>query len=267
MSTTTSNSAWCHQVAAAGFGAGLMYLVDPKSGRRRRALIRDQVGHFDHALRRLAGSAIHDTRNHLRGLSATVVSRLGERDVGDDILVDRVRSKLGRVVRHPRSISVNVIAGQVTLAGPVLADEVDALVAGVAGVRGVKGVETRFEVYVEPGNVPELQGTARPPSGLTHPRPLSVRCAGRWLIVAFGLGIVAQRIYRRGRVPKAAVLLALALLGVRLGGEARTGIGERASGAVVTVATASEDRRSWPKDRTPGSSSESAPEILVGSLG
>lgn len=47
----------------------------------------------------------------------------------------RVRSRLGVLVGHPRSMDVAVHEGRVTLRGPVLAEEVDRPLAGVARVR------------------------------------------------------------------------------------------------------------------------------------
>ncbi len=64
----------------------------------------------------------------------------------------------GGSIRHPRSIDVTAWEGRVTLRGPVLADEVGALLQQVASVRGVRDVDHRLEVHAEPGDVPGLQG-------------------------------------------------------------------------------------------------------------
>lgn len=70
------------------------------------------------------------------------------------------------LVRHPRSIEVAARDGTVILSGPVLADEVDSLVAMVSRVPGVRHVENRLEIHEEAGNVPGLQGgPARRPRG------------------------------------------------------------------------------------------------------
>jgi len=83
--------------------------------------------------------------------------------VTDEVLVERVRARLGHVVSHPRSIEVTANQGRVTLRGPVLAREVDDLLRAVASVRGVSGVENRLEVHPQPGDVPGLQGKGRRP--------------------------------------------------------------------------------------------------------
>ncbi len=55
---------------AASLGAVLMYLLDPRQGRRRRALIRDEVNSaLVRSRRSLAGRA-QDVRNRLQGVQA-----------------------------------------------------------------------------------------------------------------------------------------------------------------------------------------------------
>jgi hypothetical protein len=55
-----------------GVGAGLMYFLDPHAGRRRRALMRDQVTHSVHATRDALDSRGRDLRNRATGISARV---------------------------------------------------------------------------------------------------------------------------------------------------------------------------------------------------
>jgi hypothetical protein len=51
-------------------GAGLMFVLDPSRGRRRRALIRDKTVSLSHRTRRaVKGTAIH-ARNRARGVAA-----------------------------------------------------------------------------------------------------------------------------------------------------------------------------------------------------
>jgi uncharacterized membrane protein len=69
-----------------------------------------------------------------------------------------VRSKIGRIVSHPRAIEVAVHDGRVTLSRPVLAREVDHLLEQVTTVRGVTGVENRLEIHPQAGAVAGLQG-------------------------------------------------------------------------------------------------------------
>jgi hypothetical protein len=145
-------------VKATAFGVLTMYLFDPVAGRRRRALARDRLMR----LRRPAGEAVRvtarDLKNRTLGTVAEGRAALFEDSVDDSVLAERVRSKLGFVVRHPSSINVQASEGVVTLSGPVLTDEVQRLIAAVAAIRGVRNVENRLEVHETSDNVPGLQG-------------------------------------------------------------------------------------------------------------
>jgi uncharacterized membrane protein/osmotically-inducible protein OsmY len=141
-----------------GLGVALAYWLDPIRGRRRRAVAADQVVHAAHKAADAAEATARDVRNRSRGTVAAMRSRL-RRDEPDDVVVaERVRARLGGVVRHPRSIEVNVADGCVTLSGPVLADEVGPLIRRVAATRGVSEVDNRMDIHESPGDVPGLQG-------------------------------------------------------------------------------------------------------------
>lgn len=55
---------------AFGVGVAAMYLLDPERGRRRRALLRDQVAHARRVLSERAGSKARDLSNRAHGLAA-----------------------------------------------------------------------------------------------------------------------------------------------------------------------------------------------------
>jgi hypothetical protein len=56
-----------------GLGALAMYFLDPEKGRRRRALIRDQLVHARTVARKRATGAMHDLSN--RAYGATMEAR------------------------------------------------------------------------------------------------------------------------------------------------------------------------------------------------
>jgi len=141
-----------------GLGVALSYWLDPVRGRRRRALAADRVAHAAHVAADAADATSRDVANRTRGTLAAVRSRL-RRDEADDVVVaERVRARIGGLVRHPRSIAVDVVDGRLTLSGPVLADEVDGLLRRVGATRGVSDIDNRLEVYETPEDVPGLQG-------------------------------------------------------------------------------------------------------------
>jgi len=147
-------------LALVGLGAGLMYFLDPDRGRRRRALVRDQFIHALHEIDDAIGVVSRDLRNRSRGTWArirTLPGRMAGEEVPDEVLVERVRSKMGRFVSRARPIDVTAHHGRVTLSGPVLAYEVEGLLSAVASVSGVVDVEDRLEVHVGPGDTPGRQ--------------------------------------------------------------------------------------------------------------
>jgi osmotically-inducible protein OsmY len=139
-------------------GAGLMYLLDPDRGGRRRALVRDQATRARHRLGDELGATARDLSNRARGTAAELRSRFIREIVADDVLSERVRSVIGRAVSHPGAIEVSVGDGRVTLQGSVLEAELDDLLRAVGRVRGVTRVDNELQVHREPGDVPSLQG-------------------------------------------------------------------------------------------------------------
>jgi hypothetical protein len=145
-------------IVGAGVGAGLMYLYDPQLGRRRRALTRDKFVHLTHRINDAIEVTSRDLTNRAVGVWAEMRSCLTSEDVSDEVLAERVRSKLGGLISHPSAVEVNAEQGHVTLSGPVLRDEANGLLKGVASVRGVREVNDHLAVHDEPGEVSALQG-------------------------------------------------------------------------------------------------------------
>jgi osmotically-inducible protein OsmY len=128
--------------AALGVGAGLMYFADPELGKRRRAMARGRTLHAIRELRGTASATSHDLGNRGRGMLARVRTALTMPDlVTDDVLVERVRSRIGRVVSHPHALEVKAEKGRITLRGPMQADEARRVLKAAEAVRGVTGVE------------------------------------------------------------------------------------------------------------------------------
>jgi hypothetical protein len=145
-------------------GAGVMYLLDPQSGRRRRALGRDKTRHLVKAAGERSGKRGRDLANRARGLAHAVGGVVRRDRVDDAVLHERVRAELGRHVSSPSAIEVACADGACTLRGPVLAAEADALLDAVARVRGVARVVDELERHAEPGGESGLQGSAGAPS-------------------------------------------------------------------------------------------------------
>ncbi len=143
----------------AGFAAGaaVMYAFDPGSGRRRRALVRDQFTHLAHRTGEGLDATAHDLSNRAAGAAAEARKRLRKDRPSDDVLAERVRAALGRVVSHPRAIDVEARNGTVCLCGPILTHEVSAVLRAVESVPGVSHVDNQLEQHDQRGNIPALQ--------------------------------------------------------------------------------------------------------------
>src|SRR4051812_26502241 len=105
-------------------GATLMYYLDPQAGRRRRALLRDQLVHAGRLLREGRRVTARDIVNRAHGVWAEARRWLRAEPGSDAELVERVRAKLGRVVSHPHAVRVAARDGAIELTGPILAREV-----------------------------------------------------------------------------------------------------------------------------------------------
>ncbi|HEX6962442.1 MAG TPA: BON domain-containing protein [Lacipirellula sp.] len=156
-------------LTGAGFGAGMMYFYDPDCGNRRRSLIRDQLIHACAVCERGADVLRRDASNRMHGIVAEVQSAMHREPPTDEVLAERVRARIGRVVSHPRAIEVESHDGCVRLSGPVLAHEVQNLVDNVRWVRGVQQVENNLDVHQEAGNISALQGGVE-----RHYQPLDI---------------------------------------------------------------------------------------------
>jgi len=159
---STANHAWRKWIGAAALGAIGMYLSDPERGKRRRALARDKLQKLITKTGNAADVVSHDFNNRMQGLRAQARHILSRRNEipDDDLLVERVRSKIGHAISYPHAIKVAVQQGRVTLSGPILASERDQLPDAVRKVPGVIEVEDHLEAH-EMADIPSLQGGMR----------------------------------------------------------------------------------------------------------
>lgn len=196
-----------------GLGAGLLLLIDPSTGRRRLKKLRDKVLSLASESEQALGRTSRDLRNRAQGAMAEARARLREEGpVSDEVLEARIRSRLGRYVSHPSAIEVTVTGGRAILAGPVLRDEVDDLLAVAASVRGVSEVENRLEVHDEPGDVPGLQGGVERTGERFELMQEHWSPAARLLVGAAGGGLALYGAARRGRLGAALGSIGLGML-------------------------------------------------------
>jgi uncharacterized membrane protein len=222
--------------AALGLGAGLMYYLDPNAGRRRRARLKDAATGALHDGERFLESAKHDLNNRAHGMLAETQAAFRLEQVADEIIAERVRAGLGRLVTHSHSINVTVHDARVTLTGPILSTEIKPLIRAVWGIRGVSEVVDRLEPHEDAADVPGLQGselkTGRKPEILQSnwaPGPRLMACLA-------GCGLAAYGARKSGPIAK---LLGTAGLGLMARGitnaELDRLVGRNGGAAPITV--------------------------------
>lgn len=140
----TPTSGWFAPLFAAACagaaGAGLMYVFDPIKGRSRRAVLRDKAKHVIREAVKKAEGARNDAVNRVCGLMAETKARMCSAQPADDILVQRLRAKLGRIVTHPHEVSVAAEHGVVTLSGILPVSEIRRTLEASKCIRGVNKV-------------------------------------------------------------------------------------------------------------------------------
>ena len=163
-------------VLAAGATAGAltMYFADPHAGRRRRALVRDQLVRIGHLITRRARLRVERRMRFFRGVATGVrhdaaalvhIDGGHERIADDETLVARVRSEILRD-RHVKAgeIHIDAYEGIVTLRGEAGSHEISDLVTATTRVDGVRGVRNYLHV---PGTTPPNKADGYTP----HPMP------------------------------------------------------------------------------------------------
>jgi hypothetical protein len=129
-----------------GLGAGMMYVLDPRLGRRRRALVRHKAQAYWRRLGKFITHTVRDVRQRTYGLIVETQTQLRGADVPEDaVLVARVRAQIGHVVSQAGTVEVTAHQGRVTLSGLIAAHEVEKLLSAVASVAGVTAVVNRLE--------------------------------------------------------------------------------------------------------------------------
>jgi BON domain len=186
-------------LGSALFGAAAMYLFDPDRGKRRRALVRDQFVKAVCNVRDVFDAASRDFVNRGAGLVGETRSLLNRDAPIDDVLVERVRAKIGRYTQHPGAIEVGATAGEVTLTGSILEEEHQRVLDAVRSVRGVRTIVDRLTVYQTAEGVSELQGGKPRPGEL--PELLQDNWSPSTRIVAGATGAMLALYSLRGGLP------------------------------------------------------------------
>jgi hypothetical protein len=141
-------------------GVAAMFYLDPRQGRRRRALVRDKLAHLRKVVTRRVPRTIERRGRFYRGVATGVAHEaagvmLNGHDgiVDDETLVARVRSAvLRRQSIKSGEIHIDAYEGCVTLRGQVDSDdEIRRLVEDTRHIEGVREVRSYLHL---PGTPP-----------------------------------------------------------------------------------------------------------------
>lgn len=184
--------------AGLGLGTGLMFLLDPDRGKRRRALLRDKCVWSARKTGEAAQVTARDIRNRAQGIASNIQSSFNAEPVDNVKLMERVRSKLGRVVSHAHAIDVSAQNGRITLSGPILTDEVPYLLGCVNRIAGVNEVVNQLEPHDAADNHPSLQGDRERQGSRFEFMQENWSPAARFIAGALGASLAAYGGTRRG---------------------------------------------------------------------
>ena len=138
----------------AGFVAGAiaMYYLDSTMGRQRRALVRDKIAGVSHDAADFVEAKGKRMVDRAKGVLATgsIDRESSAEPQSDEQLRERVRSRMGHLVSHPRAIDVSVDDGVVRLSGQILAKELDGLLSQVTEIAGVRKVHNALATLNDP---------------------------------------------------------------------------------------------------------------------
>ena len=141
-----SKIAFLSMLGAGAAGAGL-YFFDPEAGSKRRSKLMKDSKKLMAAAKHETTKSLRDAGHHMFGGIACCVSRIRSEQATDEVIVERVRSRMGRVVAHPHPIKVVSDEGIVTLWGPVAKDELLPLLYKVKATPGVKEIQNHLTTY------------------------------------------------------------------------------------------------------------------------
>jgi uncharacterized membrane protein len=178
-------------------GAGLVYILDPQAGGRRRARLHDRAARAASRARDGLHCAVRDLQNREHGLAARAIASVRSGRAPDAIVQARARAALGRLTKHAGAIETLCRGGCLELRGDVLAAEHDRIVRGLERVRGVKEVRDQLAVHGDTTGVAALSGER---AYGRSPVRVRVACSPgtRLALAVLGAGLLGAAAFARG---------------------------------------------------------------------
>jgi osmotically-inducible protein OsmY len=144
-------------------GAAAAHFLDPDSGRKRRATMRDQAqSKASHAASAMQTQATHAAHSAKGAVASSIPTGTRLEDADDVTLAHKVETEIFRSADAPKgSVSVDVQAGVATLRGEVAEQRwVDKLADDAGHVDGIQGVQNLLHAPGTPAPEPTPRGLA-----------------------------------------------------------------------------------------------------------
>ncbi|HKP95179.1 MAG TPA: BON domain-containing protein [Fibrobacteria bacterium] len=186
--------------AGAALGAGLAHFLDPASGGRRRARLSGRAARVFREATRSIHRVSSDLSGRVHGLLPRLRNLVRYEPAEDEILRERVRSKAGHFLTHPRAVEVETRDGVVTLSGEASAFESERLVFHARFLPGVRIVRNHVmdPLYGKPETAlpegPRFPGRPRPGRRAAAPWSPAIRFSA----FALGISLALLGLARRG---------------------------------------------------------------------
>lgn len=172
------------------------YFLDRENGRERRTRFARTAERLTKTIGDGAALGLRDSQHRLVGMAKHAWYNFRREHLEDRVLVERIRSRMGRIVSHPHKIHVASDDGVVTLWGEASHDEAPKLRHLVNAMRGVIQVRDYVEIREagEPLARPDTLRNAR------HATRLNWSPWQRLLATAAGTAVAAYGWRRKDKI-------------------------------------------------------------------
>ena len=205
-------STFTKTLGAATVGGFLVYFLDPKMGKKRRNTVKDRSLSLLKRADRAIGKTSRDLGNRTRGAVAEARSLITPRGLSDEVLVEQLRARIGRVVSFPHLVEISSRDAAITLQGSVLASELDDLLNAVSSVRNVSSVRDELKTCRTPQDIPGMHAEKQELASRRGGFAAGWAPAIRVLMGAAGSALLILGRGRRGRVARSVRFVGLGLV-------------------------------------------------------
>jgi uncharacterized membrane protein len=144
----TNTNKWMMAAGVAAVGAVASYFLDRERGHTRRAAFATKAKNLGTNFADGAVKSARDSWHHVAGTAQQAWFNLARNPWPEDrTQVERIRSRMGRIVSHPHKVHVISDDGVVTLWGTASEEEIRRLAHVVQAMPGVREVINHLEVH------------------------------------------------------------------------------------------------------------------------